>query len=101
MMISDIAGLNPAASSQLIAATAGRPNSTKVQTEFMTIFYKELLKQVFTTPKFGVDEEEGGFGSSLTAMNSDLMAEKMAEYMVKNALASNQWAVATPEAATP
>jgi hypothetical protein len=71
--------------------------ATKAQAEFMTIFYKEILKQVFTTPKVGLEEEESGFNTTISAMNSDLMAEKLAEHMVQNALASNQWALPTAE----
>ncbi|MCU0641385.1 MAG: hypothetical protein MUC35_04790 [Candidatus Margulisbacteria bacterium] len=73
-----------------VGATATRRQQAEV--EFMTIFYKEMLKQVFKTPRLsGEDEEESGFSSALTAMNSDLLAEKMAEQMVKSALANRQW----------
>jgi Rod binding domain-containing protein len=69
------------------AANAG------VQAEFMTIFYKEMLKQVFAAPRIGEDDEPSGFNTTITALNSDLMAEKMAEHLVKNALAGNQLAL--------
>lgn len=68
----------------------------KVQTEFLTLFYKEMLKQVFTTPAFG-GAEESGFANPAALVNADLMAEKMAEHLVKSAQASGQWLPAAGE----
>lgn len=51
--------------------------------EFLTIFYKELLKQAFKAPdlSLGESEQENAF---VSAFNSDLMVEQLARELVKN-----------------
>ena len=77
--------------SQIVPA-ANAAASTKAQSEFMTIFYKELLKQVFKTPNFSVaDEEEkrSGFAS----FNSDMMVEQLAELLA----AKQSWVLSSQQ----
>ena len=82
-----IKALNPLTG---VAPAARAAANNKVRDEFLTIFYKELLKQVFKAPNFnptGNSEENGqvnefNFG---TAFGQDLMLDQLAEQLVKNA----------------
>lgn len=65
----------------------------KVQTEFLTLFYKELLKQVFKAPDLSMGEKDEKNNNLMSAYNSDLMAEKMAEMLAQKAIASQQWSL--------
>jgi Rod binding domain-containing protein len=47
----------------------------KVQQEFMAIFYKELLKQSFKTPTFGLEENNSSF---MSTFGSDMLIDKLA-----------------------
>jgi hypothetical protein len=63
--------------------------SARVSEEFLTIFYKELLKQVIKTPNlsFGEEKESNNF----TNFNSDLMVEQLAQQLAKNAAFTLPW----------
>ena len=47
----------------------------QVQQEFMAIFYKELLKQSFKTPTFGLEESNSSF---MSTFGSDMLVDKLA-----------------------
>lgn len=64
--------------------------SAKVKDEFLAIFYKELLKQVFKTPNLSLGEENEQ-NNSLTSFNSDLMVEQLAQQLARDAFAGMQW----------
>jgi Rod binding domain-containing protein len=61
---------------QAYGAMRTAEDASKAKEEFLTIFYKELLKQAFKTPKFGMGEEENDSFSNV--FTSDLLVEKMA-----------------------
>jgi hypothetical protein len=46
----------------------------QVKQEFMAIFYKELLKQSFKPPKFGLEDNKSFMGT----FGSDILLDKMA-----------------------
>ena len=58
-----------------LGATSGTERS-KVKQEFLAVFYKELLKQAFKPPRFGVDNEENN--SMTSTFGSDLLVERLA-----------------------
>ncbi|MDD5382857.1 MAG: hypothetical protein PHH60_04295 [Candidatus Margulisbacteria bacterium] len=60
------------------AATA--EEREKVKQEFMTIFYKEMLKQSFKPSEFGLSEENNSFSS---AIGSDVLMEKFAAQLAE------------------
>lgn len=68
------------------------PGNTEKAQEFLTIFYKEMLKQSIKLPGMSVDgsEDESGF-ASLTEMNSDLLIEKFAKQLAKSQAAQLGW----------
>jgi len=81
--------------SQIMPA-AGTAASVKVQNEFVTIFYKELLKQVFKTPDFSIGDNEKE-SNVFSAFNSDMMAEQLAQQLAQKALLSQQWVLPAGE----
>lgn len=80
--ISGISGMTDLGQMQVMLEAARQSGQTKVQEEFMAVFYKELLKQAFTTPSFSIDDEEENntFKSSFT---NDLMVDKLALEMAR------------------
>ena len=57
---------------------SGIEGGQRTKEEFLAIFYKELLKQAFKPPHFGL-EDEGGENSSITGVfGSDLLVDKLA-----------------------
>jgi len=74
------------------AQTAVSPRAAaaaKTQREFATIFYKEIMKQVFKAPNLSA--EEPAEGDLLSSFNSDIMAEQMANQFVDQLLEQQQW----------
>lgn len=69
---------------------SGYQGKEKIKDEFLAIFYKELLKQVFKAPDLspGEEDKENNFVSSFS---SDLMVEQLAEQMAKKAAIGPQW----------
>lgn len=65
--------------------------SAKVQEEFLTIFYKELLKQAFKAPDLGPADEEKKENDFMSSFRSDLMVEQLAQEMVKRGSLSPNW----------
>jgi Rod binding domain-containing protein len=66
---------------QGVQATQGGQGREKVEQEFVAIFYKELLKQAFKTPSFGLDESSN---SMYSTFGSDMMVEKLALELAKS-----------------
>lgn len=60
--------------------------STEAQDEFLTIFYKELLKQAFKVPDLSLGEE-----NQFMIYNSDLMVEQLARELVKSGSLRPEW----------
>ncbi len=76
-------GINSLPSPYQMSASAA-----KTKEEFLAIFYKELLKQVFKPPKFGFGEEEN---NSLTGVfGSDLLVERLALELAQSGAFSAQ-----------
>ena len=80
--ISPLAGGNALYSSMLPAAQAAAAAGAKE--EFLTIFYKELLKQAFKAPDLTLGGEEQSAESAFyLAFNSDMMVEQLAAKMAR------------------
>jgi Rod binding domain-containing protein len=64
----------------------------KAQNEFLAIFYKEMLKQVFKTPNLSPlgEDEQANFTSNL---NQDMLVDQLADQLAKKALAGQSWVV--------
>ena len=56
---------------------SGIEGGQKTKEEFLAIFYKELLKQAFKPPKFGIDGENDD-SSFIGVFGSDLLVDKLA-----------------------
>ncbi|MEA3494377.1 MAG: hypothetical protein U9R38_08380 [Candidatus Margulisiibacteriota bacterium] len=61
--------------------TANIQQREQVKDEFMAIFYKEMLKQAFKGPKFGLDEENPSF---MGTYGSDMLVEKLAMQLAQS-----------------
>ena len=90
-MVSPIGWPGPLPAMPTGSQAAGRSAvSGKVSNEFLTIFYKELLKQVFKTPDLSLgnsaDKE-----SRFSTFNSELMVDQLAEQLAKNAAFQPSW----------
>ena len=70
---------------------AARTNSpSEARTEFLTIFYKELLKQAFKAPDLSLKGEEKE-DNVISNFNSDIMVEQLARELAKNASTRPRW----------
>jgi len=83
--ISGLQGIQSTGDLRILSAQS----KPKAEEEFLALFYKELLKQVFTPPKFGLENEDNSsFSNTFT---SDLLVEKMAlELARKQAFSAGQ-----------
>ena len=79
------------------AAGAGALN-TKTGEEFLTIFYKEMLKQAIKPPALAYDPDNQDEQSLFSALNTDIMVEQFAKELVKKQLARPGWLPAEPPA---
>jgi len=57
-------------------------NAQKVKEEFLTYFYKEILKQAVTVPDLSLGGEENNSVSKI--FTADLMVEKLAQELVQS-----------------
>jgi hypothetical protein len=71
-----------------ITPAARSAAAAKVKEEFLVIFYKELLKQVFKSPELSMGEEKDNSNNFVSSFNSDLMVEQMAQLMVQKSFAN-------------
>lgn len=64
----------------------------QAQSEFMAVFYKEMLKQVFQAPNLSPLEadEQTGYASNI---NREMLIDQLAEHMAKKAIASQAWPI--------
>jgi hypothetical protein len=97
-MIDPINSLNETRSFSGQAVSALVPTRAMLaRKEFMTIFYKELLKQVFAAPNLSVgEEEENNPNSYFSSINSDILVEKLAGELAQKATYQMNW-VPSPE----
>jgi len=73
------------------AIAAGESRAVKTKTEFMAIYYKELLKQVFKAPDLKIGDDEDNQNSAFTAFNSDVMVEQLAQHLAERSAAAPAW----------
>ena len=87
--ISALAGTNNLAK-HLPAAQAAR--SSKVSEEFLTIFYKEMLKEAIKSPdlSFNGDKDQNN-NSFFASFNHDVMIEQFAKQLAKDQLSAPGW----------
>jgi Rod binding domain-containing protein len=69
----------------LITAARANPRSTEVQKEFLTIFYKELLKQTFKAPDLSIHDDKEEENNLLSSFSSDAMIDQLAQEMASRA----------------
>ena len=71
----------------LMKAAGSNSRSPEVQKEFLTIFYKELLKQTFKAPdlSFDTDQEKEEKNPFLSSVGSDAMIDQLAQEMASRA----------------
>lgn len=73
------------------AAAASGVNS-RAGEEFLTIFYKEMLKEAIKAPSFSYDPENGSETETFfSTYNTDLMVEQFAKQLAKNQIARPGW----------
>ena len=79
-MIESIEGIGQGTQFDGIIAQARRANTPEekdaVKDKFMTLFYKEILKQVYKAPALGLDGEAEQ--NTYSAFSSDMMIDQMA-----------------------
>lgn len=77
----------PAALAAQRAATTGAGTSAEVaaKKEFMTIFYKELLKQAFQAPNLSINGEEDET-SPFTSIKNDAFVDQLAQQLAQKAV---------------
>ncbi|OGC11420.1 hypothetical protein A3K48_02775 [candidate division WOR-1 bacterium RIFOXYA12_FULL_52_29] len=81
-----IEGITPVAfePAALQTVPSGLSREEQVKEEFMTMFYKEMLKQTLKMPKLGPAEEEGA-SKTYSVFTSDILIEQLARQMVSAA----------------
>ncbi|MFH1389791.1 MAG: hypothetical protein ABIH56_03605 [Candidatus Margulisiibacteriota bacterium] len=83
-----IEGISPVAFNPAVAqaASTGLSREEQVKEEFMTMFYKEMLKQTLKMPKLGPAEEEGESSqATYSAFTSDILVDQLARQMASSA----------------
>jgi hypothetical protein len=75
--------------------TAGAAGvNSRAGEEFLTIFYKEMLKEAIKAPSFSYDpdnKDKSETGTFFSTYNTDLMVEQFAKQLAKNQLARPGW----------
>jgi hypothetical protein len=72
-------------------------NSIAAKQEFLTMFYKELLKQSIKAPNLsGSGNEDEGSSAIFSSFSNDVMVEKLANELARKAV--NQMGWVAPEA---
>lgn len=64
------------------ALTKETSSENKVREEFLTIFYKELLKQAFSASSLGLNTEENE-NNMVSSFSSDIMVEHLARQLAQ------------------
>lgn len=82
--------INPVSYSQILPAVQAAAAS-KVNDEFLTIFYKKLLKQVIKTPDFSPADDDEDNHSFVSSFNSELMVQELAQQLAKKAALGPSW----------
>jgi hypothetical protein len=87
--LSPLAGLSRSYTQAAPALPPG--TAARVKDEFLTIFYKELLKQSFKAPALGVPGEEEEQNDFMSTFRSDILIEQMAQELVKSGQLRPDW----------
>ena len=69
---------------RLIAAARAQGNNSQVGQEFLTLFYKEMLKQTIQAPALTFDPDKNEAETFFSAFNSDIMVEQFARQLAAN-----------------
>jgi Rod binding domain-containing protein len=77
--------------SQLSQVAGANSLNSKAGEEFLTIFYKEMLKQAIKAPSLSYDPDNKDENSFFSAYNTDIMVEQFAKQLVKNQIARPGW----------
>ena len=83
--------------SNLIPAAAGADRSEAAKKEFLTMFYKELLKQAIKTPNLSMTDPDMEENNIISSYSSDLLVEKLAGELAEKASSQINWQI-KPEA---
>lgn len=76
---------------QSIYPAAQSAAASGVEREFLEIFYKQLLKQVFQAPNFAPFAEESGMNNSFfTSFKNDILVDQLAQQLVRGTDLRNQ-----------
>jgi hypothetical protein len=60
--------------------------------EFLTVFYKEMLKEAIKAPSFSYEPDDKSENEAFfSAYNTDLMVEQFAKQLAKNQVARPGW----------
>ena len=79
---SDLQGYVPA-----MAAQRPSLDSPQKKEQFLTMFYREIFKKVFTPPQLNItgdDEEENKRANNYVSNFSDLMVEQLVKQMIRS-----------------
>jgi hypothetical protein len=75
--------------SQVVSAAGANSQAGE---EFLTIFYKEMLKSAIKAPSFSYDPDNKSEAETFfSAYNTDLMVEQFAKQLAKNQIARPGW----------
>jgi Rod binding domain-containing protein len=73
------------------AAAASGVNS-RAGEEFLTVFYKEMLKEAIKAPSFSYDpDNKSETETFFSTYNTDLLVEQFAKQLAKNQIARPGW----------
>jgi hypothetical protein len=70
--------------SRLIAAARAQGNNSQVGQEFLTLFYKEMLKQTLQSPALTFDPGKNEEETFFSAFNSDIMVDQFARELARD-----------------
>ncbi|MGB9613667.1 MAG: hypothetical protein ACPL4K_05815 [Candidatus Margulisiibacteriota bacterium] len=68
-----------------------KEESSKVKEEFLAIFYKEILKQVFKSPDLRLGDNEQKSMDLVGSFGSDLMIDQLARELARKGSFDAKW----------
>jgi Rod binding domain-containing protein len=83
-MIDSLSTIQRLAQNYQQAGLSNTPAAQQVKTEFMAIFYKELLKQSFQSPSLSLGGDDDNNPSPVKLFASDILVEKLAMELARN-----------------
>jgi hypothetical protein len=85
----EIPQISPFLSQLWVGSNRDSLSSTEAKEEFLTIFYKELLRQVFKAPDLSIGGEEEN--RVMNFFGSDLMVEQLARQLARKGSFDVRW----------